>query len=111
MGFTDSSFADGELAKSTQGFANTFNACLVKWSSRRQPCVAFGAMEAEYIAAVQYCRALLGLLNILSDMMMEQGPVPSFGDNAATYGLITQPLISRGARQINVRYHFVRELR
>ena len=80
MGFTDSSFADGEFAKSTQGFAIKFNACLIKWNSRRQPCVALDTMEAEYIAAAQYCRALLGLLNILGDMMMEQGPVPSFED-------------------------------
>ena len=106
----DSSFADGEFAKSTQGFVIKFNACLIKWNSRRQPCVALDTMESEYISAAQYCRALLGLLNLLGDMMMEQGPVPSFEDNSAAYGLITQPSISRGARHINVRYHFVREL-
>jgi hypothetical protein len=109
-GFMDSSFADAEKAKSTQGHVIKFNDCLVKWSARRQPCVALDTMEAEYISASSYCRVLLGLLNVLMDMLMEHGPVPSYEDNTAAEGLITLPLISRGARHINVRYHMVREL-
>ena len=67
-------------------------------------------MEAEYVSASAYCRALLGLLNLLMDMLMEQGPVTSFEDNSAATGLITQTPLPRGARHINARHHFVREL-
>ena len=106
----DSFFADADKAKSTQCHVIKFNDCLVKWSARRQPCVALDTMEAEYISASSYCRVLLGLLNVLMDMLMEHGPVPSYEDNTAAEGLITLPLISRGARHINVRYHMVRKL-
>ena len=105
---TDSSFADGSKAKSTEGFSVKFNGCLVKWSSRSQQCVAFDTMEAEYIAASSLCRVLLWLLNILQDMRMEQGPVLVWEDNQATVGLMESPYIPRGARHINVRHHIVR---
>ena len=110
MGWMDSSFADAFKAKSTQGYAIKFNGCLVKWNSRRQQCVALDTMEAEYVSASAYCRALLGLLNLLMDMLLEQGPVITFEDNSAASGLITQAPLPRGARHINVRHHFVREL-
>ena len=67
-------------------------------------------MEAEYISASSYCHVFLELLNVFMDMLMEHGPVPSYEDNTAAEGLITLPLISRGARHINVRYHMVREV-
>ena len=109
MGWMDSSFADRLAARSTMGYVIKFNGCLIKWSSRKQPCVALDTMESEYIAASTYCRALLGLLNLLADMLLEQGPVISFEDNSAAYGLIKHNLITRGARHINVRYHSVQE--
>ena len=110
MGWMDSSFADAFKAKSTQGYAIKFNGCLVKWNSRRQQCVALDTMEAEYVSASAYCRALLGMLNLLMDMLLEQGPVITYEDNSAASGLITQAPLPRGARHINVRHHFVREL-
>ena len=67
-------------------------------------------MEAEYVSVSAYCRALLGLLNLLMDMLMEKGLVISFEDNSAATGLITQTPPPRGARHINVRHHFVQEL-
>ena len=94
----DASFADKSAARSTQGFIIKFNGCLVKWNSRKQPCVALDTMEAEYISASTYVRTLLGLLNLLMDMGMEQGPVISFEDNSASYGLIKQTFVTRGAR-------------
>ena len=106
----DASFADGEKAKSTEGFTVKFNGCLVKWSSRSQACCAFDTMESEYISASSLCRVLLWLLNILQDMRMDQGPVLVWEDNQATCGLMNSPYIPRGARHINVRHHIVREL-
>ena len=110
MGWMDSSFADRLAARSTQGFIIKFNGCLLKWCSRKQPCIALDTMEAEYISASTYCRALLGLLNLLADMYLEQGPVISFEDNTAAYGLIKHALITRGARHINVRFNSVQEV-
>ena len=110
MGWTDSSFADRLAARSTMGFVIKFNGSLIKWSSRKEPCVAQDTMEAEYIAASTYVRTLLGLLNLLADMLLEQGPVISFEDNSAAYGLIKHDLITRGARHINVRFNSVQEV-
>ena len=49
-------------------------------------------------------------LNLLADMLLEQGPVISFKDNLAAYGLIKHDLITRGARHINVRFNSVQEV-
>ena len=67
-------------------------------------------MESGYISASTYSRSLLGWLNMLNDMGLEQGAVPCYEDNSSAFGLITSDYVERGARHINVRYHMVQEL-
>ena len=112
-GFTawaDASFADGFRALSTQGSIIKFDGSVVAWAAKQQSCVALDTMESEYISASSLGRSLLGWLNLLNDMGLEQGAVPCYEDNSAAHGLITQDYIDRGARHINVRYHMVQEL-
>ena len=80
------------------------------WSSKQQPCVALDTMQAEYISASATSRTLLGWLNILNDMGLEQGAVPCYEDNSSAHSLISSDCVGKGARHINVRYHMVQEL-
>ena len=108
--WADASFADGFKALSTQGSIIKFNGSVVAWSSKQQSCTALDTMESEYISASTTIRGLLGWLNLLNDLGLEQGAVPCYEDNSAAHSLITSDYVVRGARHINVRYHMVQEL-
>jgi hypothetical protein len=108
--WADASFADGFKALSTQGSIRKFNGSVVSWSAKQQSCTALDKMESEYISASTMGRSLLGWLNLLNDLGLEQGAVPCYEDNSAAHSLITSDYVVRGARHINVRYHMVQEL-
>ena len=110
VAFPDASFADGFKALSTQGSIIKFHGSVVAWSSKQQSCTAQDTMESEYITASTTGRSLLGWLNMLNDLGLEQGAVPCYEDNSAAHSLITSDYVVRGARHINVRYHMVQEL-
>jgi hypothetical protein len=42
-------------------------------------------------------RGLLGWLNLLNDLGLEQGAVPCYEDNSAAHSLITSDYVVRGA--------------
>ena len=82
---------------------------VVAWSAKQQSCTAQDTMESEYISASRMGRSLLGWLNMLNDLGLEQGAVPCNEDNSAAHSLITSDYVVRDARHIYVRYHMVQE--
>jgi hypothetical protein len=108
--WADASFADGSKALSTQGSIVKFHGSVVAWSAKQQSCTAQDTMESEYISASTMGRSLLGWLNMINDLVLEQDAVPCYEDNSAAHSLITSDYVVRGARHMNVRYHMVQEL-
>ena len=61
-GFIDAVMVgDVDTRNSTTGYLYTFAGSIVSWVSRLQRVVAFSITEAEYIAATEACKEMLGM--------------------------------------------------
>ena len=68
-GYSDSDFAGCKLdRKSTSDTCHLLGSSLISWHSKKQPCVAFSTVEAEYIVAGRCCAQILWLKQQLADL-------------------------------------------
>ena len=83
---------------------------MISWQSKRQVTVALSTCEAEYMAlsaAVQESSYLIQLCRSFG--ISKIGNLVIFQDNMGTLDLAKNKNIKTTTKQIDVRYHFIRE--
>lgn len=111
VGYSDADYAGNpDTRRSTSGYVFILNGGAVTWSSRRQPIVALSTMQSEYIAASEATREAVWLRRLLDNLSTTQIlPTLLRCDNESAIGLAYNPLAHKGAKHIDVRYHYIRE--
>jgi hypothetical protein len=67
-------------------------------------------MESEYIAASDSSREVIWLRRLLHELGIEQtNPTPLLCDNESAISLTRNPESHKRSKNIDVRYHFIRE--
>ena len=111
-----SGFSDSDLAgnvddrKSTGGMVFYLDDSLITWISQKQRCVALSSCEAEFMAATAAACQGIWLQRVLSQIQnVKAGPVTLYIDNRSAVDLAKNPVFHGRSKQIDVRYHFIRE--
>ena len=111
--YVDAYFANkAEDRRSVSGVAVCCGGTLVSWFSRTQKCVTLSTTEAEYIAMADGVKEALYVRGVLVFLTPRLGS-PSIGvfeDNKGAIDLAKNPVSSSNSKNIDVRYHFLREL-
>ena len=109
-------YADSELGRtedkgrSTTGYLFTYGGGPISWKSQRQNQTVDNTMAAEYIACAESVKELLYLQNLLSELGFAQAiPWILYNDNQSCIALAKDPVMSKGAKFLNLKYHLVRE--
>jgi hypothetical protein len=112
VAYSDADYAgDPDSRRSTTGYIFILNGGAISWCSRRQPIVATSTMQSEYIAASDCSREVVSIRRLMENLGTDQlEPTLIKVDNQCAIGLCSNPLAHKGAKHIEVRYHYIREL-
>jgi hypothetical protein len=81
----------------------------VVWRSRKQKSVALSTMEAEYMALSDAIKEVIWIRALAKSMGFKLNePTKIFEDNNACIELAKDPKHRERAKQIDIRYHFIR---
>ncbi|GJY31602.1 copia protein [Tanacetum coccineum] len=114
-GISMTAYADADHAgcqdtrRSTSGSAQFLGDKLVSWSSKKQKCTAISSTKAEYIALSGYCAQILWMRSQLTDYGFQFNKIPLYCDNKSEIALCCNNVQHSRAKQIDVRYHFIKE--
>ena len=111
--YADAAFAPCiDTRRSTTAFVVYWNNAPVTWESRTQPTVAKSTTESEYMAMAEATSELLWQLSVARDLQIGvYGPITLFEDNQGAIALANTRKHMRRTKHIDIRYHFVREIR
>lgn len=99
-----------DTRKSTSGFMVRFCGNVVSWAAKKQPTPALSSVNAEYVAWSVCAQEVLFLRNVLGDMGFKcEKPITIWQDNQGSQKMLTNPVNHKGAKHIDLRYHFVRD--
>jgi len=96
--------------RSTTGYIIFYAGGAITWSSRKQSIIALSSTEAEYVAAVECCKELLYLKTLFEELLNKRIKIELNIDNQSAMMLITNGLINRRSKHIDVKYRFVHDL-
>ena len=83
----------------------------MSWISQRQKIVAVSTTEAEYIAASDATKEAIWLRRLLESVGAKcDGPTMMRFDKQESIKLIKNPEFHKRTKNIDVRYHFIREV-
>ena len=110
-GYSDADYGGCEdTRKSVSGCIAMLAGGPVAWASRKQQCVTLSTMESEYVALTAAATELIWLRNLLGELKVPQlNPTVLYGDNVAANLQTKRPGVSRSAKHIDTKYHFIRE--
>jgi hypothetical protein len=112
VGYSDSDWAgDKTDAKSTSGILLLIGNSPIIWRSIKQTCIAQSAMEAEYIAANEISRELVSAKYLLESIGFAPLKSTIYCDNNAAQTIINGGGNRNKSKHIDVKYHYVKELR
>jgi hypothetical protein len=95
----------------TSGYVYTLWGGAVSWQSKRQPSVALATGDAEYIGLAQAAREAVWLRQLLNELgSTQQNATLLYGNNRASLALAQNPMPHSRSKEIDIRYHFLREL-
>ena len=84
---------------------------MISWSSRKQGSIAQSTTEAEYIAASDACKEAVWLKKLLFDLFSGKNDSTIIHcDNQSCIKLSENPVFHDKSKQIEMRYHFIRDL-
>jgi hypothetical protein len=111
--FSDAEYAtsDPSLRRLVCGYVVTLWGGAISWQSKRQPSIALATGDAEYMGLAQTAREVIWLRSLL--LKLGQGPIkPTLlnGDNKASIALAQNPVAHTQSKQINIRFHYLREV-
>ena len=112
ISYTDSDYArDLEDRKSTSGYVFMLEGGVISWALKKQPVVSLSITEAEFIAAALCACQCVWLRRILEHLEhCQEGATVLLCDNASTIKLSKNPVLHGKSKQIDVRFHFLRDL-
>nr|GEW13744.1 ribonuclease H-like domain-containing protein [Tanacetum cinerariifolium] len=79
------------------------------WSSKKQKSTAISSTEAEYIALSGCCSQILWMRSQLTDYGFQFNKIPLYCDNKSAIALCCNNVQHSRAKDIDVRYHFIKE--
>ena len=114
--FCDSDFAGDIVDRmSRSGYVILLANCPISWYSRKQTCVAFSTVEAEYISMCNVTREVMWLKQLLSELGMLRfidTPCIVKCDNQGAIGLSNKvdENVSERSKHIDVQYKYCVEM-
>ena len=111
MAYSDADFAaDNADRKSLTGVVILFNGMAVSWFAKRQGVVSISTMEAEFVAAREVAREIIGLRQMLMEIgMAPVVPMLMHVDNQAAISQIEGEASSSKAKHIDVKHKFIKD--
>jgi len=110
--------AQANTRKSTTGYVTILAGAAITWNSTLQRTVAQSTMEAEYVALAEAVKEALWLSKLAKELATVQGkdlpgipagpPIISC-DNEAALILAKNPERHQKAKDIDIKYHFIRD--
>jgi len=109
--YCDADFVgDTETRRSTTGYVIFYADGAITWCSRKQSIIALSSTEAEYIAAAECCKELLYLKTLFEELLNEPITIKLNVDNQSAIALITNGVVNKRSKHIDVKYRFVHDL-
>lgn len=107
--YSDADWADNRKdRKSVTGGLVLVDNLPVAWMCRKQNCVALSTLEAEYIAASEVTREMLGIKQLLQEIGQQvQVPMPIWIDNKGAISQIEQEASSAKLKHVDLRLKFL----
>ena len=112
-GRADSNYAtDSITRRSVSGYATFLNGSVITTKSKMQGCVTLSVTEAEYVAATECAQDMLFNMRILESLGLKvKKPMILEIDNKGAIDLTNNWSAGGRTRHIDVRHHFLRELK
>lgn len=109
--FCDSDHAgDTESRISRTGYIGYLNGCPFLWRSSEQKSITKSTAEPEYIATSKCAQDISRISLFLAELeFLMNNPIRLYSDNVAAQNWTTSEAIMRRAKNIELRYHYVRE--
>jgi hypothetical protein len=109
----DSDYAkDPERRRSVSGYAAFLNGAPVTRKSKMQGCVTLSVTEAEYVSATECAQDMLFVMRVLESIGLKvKKPMILKIDNKGAMDLTNNWSASGRTRHVDVRHHFLRELK
>ena len=110
-GYSDASWADDPVTRRTSfGHIILLNNTPVVWSSSVAKAYFGSTCEAEYVSASAAARELLGVSNLLTELLHQSLPLHLLVDNQSTILIAKGEASVRPVRHLELRVHHIREL-
>jgi hypothetical protein len=113
-GYNDSSFhTDAGDSKSQSSFMFYLNRGAVSWKSSKQDIVADSMVEAEYIAASEAAKDVVGIRNFVSELgvvLSGSSPMDLYCDNSGVIAQANEPRAHKRAKHVLRHYHLIHEI-
>ena len=110
--FGDSTWGDDDKTrKSTTGMVIKVSGAAVSWLTQRQSNIANSSSEAEYIAACETSRRIVGKRIQCAELNRTQDEsTPLYCDNQTTIRMIHENTNQNRRKHIDIKHHYIREL-
>ena len=82
---------------------------IISWQSQKQSVVALSTMESEYIALSNATQQTIWLNNLIKEIIQDIHLPIIYCDNQAAIKLSNNNMITRKAKHIDIKYHFIKE--
>jgi hypothetical protein len=80
----------------------------IHWTSSAQHVISLSSAEAEVIALKQTVKETLWMRNLLQETYCVQDkPIKIFEDNSSAIKIVTNPIISKKNRHMEIGYYFI----
>jgi hypothetical protein len=112
-GFSDADFATSDPSgrRVTSGYCFRLWGGPISWQSERQLSVSLATGDAEYVALAQAAREAMWLRSLLTELgFAPSRSIQLYEDNQASIAIAHNPVGHTRAKQIDIRFHYLREL-
>ena len=108
--YVDSAWANEKESKSRFGFAVMVYGNPILWKTQVSRMVCLSTAEAEFVAAVEACKAALWISRMFAELMhLPSAPVTVLEDNQACIRMIENPVVSARNRHFAMRMWWLRQ--
>ena len=110
----DSSYGDDRSdadhrRQSTQGYYFSLANTSVKWHSKMQTLISMSSTMAEYIALSDCAHGCAWYKVLFGELRKPMPYVPIYGDSHGAIFNAQNPVMQKGIKHIEIRYHYIRE--